>query len=322
MRLAFVLAGLGLIGCGYVGPVLPPALNIPEPITDVDGTQRGDRLHLTFSLPTLTSEGLTIDKRGEIEVRVGPSPEGAFNADAWAASALRVEASADHAAVKVDAPVAEFAGRQVFAGVRTASPKGRWSAWSNFLSIDIVTPLVKPVVRADSVVDGAKLTWQGRAPSYRVFRRGEKEEAFTEIGQGNGAEFVDNKAEFGKTYQYQVQLVQKAGEREAESEISDAIAFTPEDTFAPGVPTGLSALVGVSTVELAWERNLEKDFRSYRVWRATADQAFHPVAENVDSPAFSDKEIEKGKSYRYVVSAVDQLGNESPRSEEAKVTIP
>ena len=322
MRLAAILASLGLVGCGYVGPVLPPALNIPQVITDLDGTQRGDRLYLKFTLPTMTNEGLPIERRGEIEVRVGPPPDGEFNADVWASSAQRFEASAEHADVEVEAPVAMFAGRRVVIGVRCASPKGRWSAWSNFLILDIVTPLDKPSARADSVAAGARVTWQGRGPLYRIFRRAEKEEKFTNVGQGEGVEFVDRTAEFGKTYEYQVQLVQKTGDREAESEMSDPIKFTPKDTFPPGAPIGLSALVGVSTVELAWERNLEKDFRAYRLWRATGGEAIQPIAEGLDSPSYSDKEIEKGKSYRYAVSAIDQEGNESARSEEAKVSIP
>lgn len=322
MRFVAFFASLGLMSCGYVGPVLPPALNIPQGITDFDGLQRGDKLLISFTLPTLTTEGLTIESRGEIEVRVGPSNEGEFNADAWAGAAQRVPAAAGQVDVDIEAPIATFAGKQVIAGVRTASPKGRWSAWSNFLVLDIVPPLPKPAVQAESVAEGARLTWQGKAPSYRVFRSAEKEETFTRIGQGDGTEFVDAKAEFGKSYRYQVQLVQRTGEREAESEISETITFVPKDSFAPGVPTGLSALVGVATVELAWERNLEKDFAAYRVWRATGDEAFQPLAEKLNSPAYSDKEVEKGKAYRYAVSSVDREGNESARSEEAKVTIP
>jgi hypothetical protein len=270
----------------------------------------------------MTTEGLTIDKRGEIEVRIGPPPEGQFNADAWAGAADRVTVSPAKPDVKIEAPIDKFAGKQIIAGVRSASPKGRWSAWSNFLVLDIVPPLPKPVLNAGSVAQGARLTWQGSAPSYRVFRKAEKEEAFSEIGKGDGAEFIDSKVEFGKPYTYQVQLVQRSGTREAESEVSEPFTFTPKDSFPPGVPVGLSALVGVATVELAWERNLEKDFSTYRIWRATGDDPFQPLAGKLTSPAFSDKDIEKGKSYRYAVSSLDQLGNESARSEEAKVTIP
>lgn len=322
MRLAAFLACLGLTGCGYVGPVLPPALNIPQGITDLDGVQHGDRLMLSFTLPVLTGEGLTIERRGETEVRIGPPPEGQFNADAWAAAADRVPAPSTKDEVDLEAPVSKFAGKQIIAGVRTASPKGRWSAWSNFLILDIVPPLPRPVVRAEAVAQGARITWQGNAPSYRVFRKAEKEEEFTRIGAGDGTEFIDAKAEFGKSYEYQVQLVQRAGNKEAESEMSETFAFTPKDTFAPGVPTGLSALVGVNTVELGWERNLEKDFAAYRLWRATGDEAFQPLADKLTSPAYSDKEVEKGKTYRYAVSSLDRDGNESARSEEAKVTIP
>jgi fibronectin type 3 domain-containing protein len=34
----------------------------------------------------------------------------------------------------------------------------------------------------------------------------------------------------------------------------------------------------------------------------------------VDTPTYSDRNIEHGKTYRYEVTAIDRLGNESPHS--------
>ena len=40
---------------------------------------------------------------------------------------------------------------------------------------------------------------------------------------------------------------------------------------------------------------------------------FPEVGDLVETPAYSDHAVESGKRYRYAVSAVDQLGNESAR---------
>jgi fibronectin type 3 domain-containing protein len=39
-------------------------------------------------------------------------------------------------------------------------------------------------------------------------------------------------------------------------------------------------------------------------------------------PSYSDRKVEHGKTYRYAVAAVDQAGNESPRSAAIDVAMP
>jgi glucosylceramidase len=79
----------------------------------------------------------------------------------------------------------------------------------------------------------------------------------------------------------------------------------------------LTAIAGLSTIELAWERSPEPDTKSYRVFRD--DQL---LADNVEAPAFSDKQVRSGQKYRYAVSAIDQAGNESARSAPVEITAP
>ncbi|MCZ2149434.1 MAG: hypothetical protein LC126_16880 [Bryobacterales bacterium] len=327
MRLTLVFASVLLAGCGYVGDPRPPALNIPKRIEDLGAIQHGASLRLTFALPKMTTEDLLIRERGELDVRVGVPGGGEFNVDAWAPAARRVPASAASAnqdgAMVVEAPVGEFAGNEVFAAVRTSNPKGRWSGWSNVLTVKVVKPLEAPTgVSAEASADGVRLSWQGEPQGrYRIYRQAEKEETFTRIGEARGLIYADKTADFGKSYRYRVQAVQKAGEREAESDLSATMEITPVDTFAPAAPASLTVLSGVSSVELAWERNLDKDLRGYQVYRATGDGPMERIASLVESPAYSDKAVESGKSYHYAVSAVDQAGNESAKSEPVTITF-
>ena len=100
------------------------------------------------------------------------------------------------------------------------------------------------------------------------------------------------------------------------------MTITPRDIFPPAVPAGLTASAGVGSVELAWERNTEPDFKEYRVFRAEGDGAFNQIAAGLDAPSYSDHAVESGKRYRYRISAVDQNGNVSEPSSPVEVTVP
>src|SRR5438270_635321 len=58
-RLAFPLLGLAallLAGCGTPGAPLPPTLDLPQPPTDLKATRKGDKVTLTWSVPTQTTD--------------------------------------------------------------------------------------------------------------------------------------------------------------------------------------------------------------------------------------------------------------------------
>jgi fibronectin type 3 domain-containing protein len=119
-----------------------------------------------------------------------------------------------------------------------------------------------------------------------------------------------------------VQAARKTGETEAESESSAPAAITPLDTFPPAAPTGASAIAGTASIELNWDRNTESDFKNYRIFRAAGSGNFEKIADAVEAPAFSDRAIVSGTAYRYVITAVDQTGNESPQSNIVEITAP
>lgn len=324
MRFLALAAAASLAGCGYVGEPKPPALNIPQPVLDLTVAQRGARLIAAFHTPSLTTEGLGIAKVGEIELRYGPPPAGAFDVNAWAAAARRAPANpAESTLVQVEAPAADLAGKEVFVAVRTAHAKGRWSDWSSVVTLNVLTALATPSrLQAESSANGVQLSWNGDAPEYIVFRQAEGEKDFRMLLRVPRASHEDTTAQYGKRFAYQVTGVRKNGERDAESDISGIVEITPVDTFPPAVPQGLSALAGVTAIELAWERNLEKDFKGYYVYRSSGGSPFERISELTAAPSFSDKNVEAGKPYRYAVTSVDQLGNESAKTAQVPATLP
>jgi fibronectin type 3 domain-containing protein len=67
----------------------------------------------------------------------------------------------------------------------------------------------------------------------------------------------------------------------------------------------------------------DTDLDGYNVYRhEDGGAAVKLNSEPVRMPAFRDTQVVAGKTYFYVVSAVDVRGNESGKSEEAGESVP
>ncbi|MBX5494828.1 MAG: hypothetical protein IRZ15_05795 [Bryobacteraceae bacterium] len=310
-------------GCGYVGDPLPPALDIPEAITDLRAVQRADRIVVDFTVPSITTEKLPLTKVTDIELRIGPGGDPPFDVNQWAATAALVPSvPLNVGPISTTIPAKEWVGKEVFLAVRAAGPKKRRGNWSNIVALQVVAPVPAPVnLAAEDTADGVRLTWQGRG-GFRVFRRAATEKEFAQIGRVDKPEFVDTAFEYGQKYEYLVQGVAPAGAGEAESELSEVAGITPEDRFPPPVPTGLSALGGTRTIELVWNAVDAKDIAGYVLYRAEANGALTRIADRVEAPSFSDSTIKTGVTYRYAVASVDVKGNESAPSPTVEIAVP
>lgn len=311
-----LVAGVALlaVSCGYVGDPLPPALNIPQPVQDLRAQQVESTVEAAFTLPPKTTENLPIASIASVELRIGRLPEGPWNQDAWAASAKPIAVdAAKPGPAEASIDVREFAGHDVALAVRTANKKGRASAWSNLVTLRIETPVITPAeFVADSAPNGALLTWKGFDGPVLIYRDG------AQAGEGANGRFNDPRALLGKTYKYEIQA---RGDK-ALGKRTGPQSVTIEDRFPPAAPTGLNAVAGSGTVELSWNPNPEPDVLGYIVHRAAAGAPFAVVAPNLDAPAYTDKDIQRGASYRYKVAAFDLRKNQSETSQEVEITVP
>ena len=299
-RLATAIAACLLLeACGTVGDPLYPSLNIPVRVTDLRAVEHADKLLIDFSIPHLTTDGVTIKTVRDVELM---------------ADDKRVPVNKNvPGPVHVQAPVDGLAGKEITIHVRLVGTKGHASDWSNSVTLRVVPPLAAPSdLKAEGLPEGVKLTWSGTGEKHFVIYRDRNK-----IGESDTPEYVDKATEYGKTYQYSVQAVNGA----ADSDPSQQASITTRDIFPPAVPSGLTATRGINTVEVAWNRNTEPDFKGYRVYRATGDGPFARIADMLEGPSFSDPNVSAGNRYRYTVSAVDQSGNESAQCPPVEITV-
>lgn len=155
-------------------------------------------------------------------------------------------------------------------------------------------------------------------------------------GQLNGA--LDSSAHFGESYEYAAQRVERISvngkDLELDGEISAPIRVNVIDRFPPAVPQGLAAVAvpEEKTIDLSWQPDTEPDLAGYIVYRigsgeaangnGTADWMRISGPQPVVGPAYRDKAVEPGQTYRYKVSAIDLTGHESAGSMETQESVP
>src|SRR6185437_3266066 len=93
-----------LIGCGYPGEPLPPALKRPVRIVDLNAVERGSKIIIHFTIPAITTEGAPVKGPEPLDVRIGPAPAGRFDINAWGRDARRIPESE----IKRNPPIASI----------------------------------------------------------------------------------------------------------------------------------------------------------------------------------------------------------------------
>jgi hypothetical protein len=325
-RILLPLAALGLAGCGAIGDLQPPTLDIPRKVTGLRVLERADKIVLEFTIPELTTEGLAL-KLAKVDCRVGPYTQSPFDAEAWASRAQALDtAGLKPGPARLEMDAGRWTGQELFFRVRLFSQKGKDSGWSDFATLRVIPPLSPPSdLHAESTAKGVSLSWTDLSGPpglvFRIFRSAGTQPA-AEVATASTHEWLDVDTRYGETYEYSVQAALKTGASWAESKISQPVSITPVDRFPPSVPQGLTGLAASSSIELAWDPDREPDLHGYYVYRSSGAGAWVRIAGVIETPSYSDRDVKPGTVYRYAVSAVDQIGNESERSKPIEVTMP
>ncbi|WP_084102716.1 PQQ-dependent sugar dehydrogenase [Demequina sp. NBRC 110051] len=137
--------------------------------------------------------------------------------------------------------------------------------------------------------------------------------------------YLDTGVVNGVSYTYAVTAFDAAGHESAASATADAIPAAPEpDTTPPAAPAALTATAGIAKVTLEWDDSGEPDLDEYLVYRAAAPATPDPEADtplaSVTDSGYVDTDVTAGTAYAYVVTAVDETGNQSAGSTAAQAT--
>ena len=237
--------------------------------------------------------------------------------------------------------------------VSVENDSGRSAGLSNRVQIPAAQTLSAPTdFKAQATADGIVLNWTAVTPppdfhgSYRIYRQ--QEGTATNVVAGElpmdpaSIQFVDHGLEWGKIYSYHITVVTEvAGGMHpcgnppkdcasvflVEGEDSPMAKVFANDVFPPAIPTGLQAVYSGEGqkpfIDLLWAPDTEGDLAGYNVYRREdGGTATKLNSEPVKTSAYRDSEVQPGKRYFYLVTAIDVRGNESARSEEASEQVP
>jgi sugar lactone lactonase YvrE len=167
----------------------------------------------------------------------------------------------------------------------------------------------------------AQLTWI-RNPAFslvRIYRKTtEPGREFARVTEVRENSFLDAGVTPGQTYRYRLVGVGPDGrEGQPSAELSvriAAVAYKP-----PAPPAWEGFLLFADGVGLKWFAREEEDVIAYNVYRAApADPEFRLVGSSRGT-SFRDTGLEPGRTYRYVLTALDSGFRETPRSAELVV---
>lgn len=165
---------------------------------------------------------------------------------------------------------------------------------------------LKATARGPYAVD---LDWKNVRGSegYYVYRDGNR------VAETGSSDYRDEGLQPATTYEYRVSAFDDDGD---EGDLSDAVQVTTEALPRPSVPTDLVATAASPyRIDLAWSpSDAPSGLEFYRVFRDGEEIA------TTENTSYADSSLEPETEYEYRVSAVDELGNESDRSDPSSAT--
>lgn len=353
-RFLVLTAPLLFSACATIGPPQPPSLNLPKPPLDLRAARKGDRVILTWSIPTKTTDRQTVRTIGSTQICRGSelkecgTPVGKTTTPVPKPTTQvkkpKVEASYTDTlppALKTDTP-----GASTSYAVEVLNRDGRGAGLSNLARVPLLRAVPPPPdFQAKVTAQGIVLSWTNNLPTgspnlrylYRVYRRqeGAAEAALAgevQAGSDSHLSLTDSNFEWEKTYQYHaeaVTIITEPNKPEVQIEGDDTPVVTvfADDVFPPAVPSGLQAVFSgpgqQPFIDLVWAPVSDVDLAGYNIYRHEEGSALTKLnTEPVKSPAYRDTNVVSGKRYIYSVSAVDVRGNESARSEDTSEAVP
>lgn len=357
--LLLILAAVFVIGCGTPGAPQPPSLRLPKPVEDLKAVRQGDKVYLSFTAPSKTTDEAGIRLPGTARIcrnfRVLPS-ETCSNVVAELPSPAGPAEQKLKFVDDLSSMLKNNRQDYVTYNVEVANELGRTAGPSNAVTV-FLAPSLLPArdLTATLKEDGVTLQWTGvpQPPAgnlqtrflYRVLRSvkaaetssGEDPPAAVLVGERPATAGMnslrDKNFQWEKQYTYRVvgvtQVLSRDGRilAEFEGDAAPAAEIVAHDVFAPAPPKGVQAVFsGVPerpSIDLTWSPADEDDIAGYHVYRHEGSAVPERITtDTAKTPAFRDANVQLGKTYFYSVTAVDARGNQSKPSAETSEKVP
>ena len=351
--LLILLAAVGT-GCGKKGPPVAPERRIPVAVSDLSAVVEGPAVVLTWSNPGTRADGtrmrdLTTLRVYRREDAGDGEPKPALLS--WG----KVVGYDEIAAIRLAEPApATIEGSRVtwvdrekltpgrrYVYVMTAMDSiGRSSPTSPRLVVSfLAAPRPPEGLTATAGEAEVRLAWTAPARlvdgspapatlGYEVLRATSAAGPFALVTPEPIAarDFTDRGLTNEQTYYYTLRAVRTEPDGRARSTLSTVAAATPVDLTPPSPPGNVVAVPAETAVRLAWNASPEEDVAGYIVYRAEAPGSAYVrlTPTPVTTTTYIDRTVERGKTYSYVVTAVDRAirPNESARSGPAGASVP
>ncbi len=329
--------------CALKTDPLVPASPRPEQVHNIQAVTRDAMTFLSWPVPTRNVEGVSM-RPSEIQLfRVYRAEFGRGRKKARYKLFAEIQ-TANPAPATIRNGVVFWSDGLVKYGyiygyrIRAVSARGGVSSQSEEVRITpLLSPAPPPGIKALGG-DGFNLitwetvtTWVDGSPykgfvGYNVYR-GTEHGIYDEMPLNkeplSSASYNDGRVANNRTYYYIVRSVNSPAQPWKESLDSEEVTATPKDLTPPGRPKGLTAVAGIGRVFLTWNENKEPDLAGYHVYRSVKHgKDYERLTDKLLlQTTFADDKVKPGTVYYYVLTAVDQSGNESEYSHELKVRV-
>jgi hypothetical protein len=369
--LLIVVATWISVGCASIGPPVPPSLELPKAPTDLRMARKGDKVVLSWTIPSRTTVHQSIRYLGETEIcrSFESALKDCSTVVGVVSPPIDFEKTRKTNTNKLSATFTDTLpsaverahpmGGAVYS-VKVQNTAGRAAGISNQARVSLVPTLPAFAdFAAHPQASGVLVSWECPHNSdslqdvnfqFRIYRRLESSPQYTKIAdipatacvevtprraeekESVSNSFLDQTFEWQQSYFYRgtvVSTIEVPGKEAVEIEGDDTpeVKIFANDLFPPAIPSGLQAVFsgpGQSAfIDLIWTPVKDVDLEGYNVYRHQAGTPIQKLnSAPVQMPALRDTQVMPGNTYFYSVSAVDQRGNESPRSDEASESVP
>jgi hypothetical protein len=353
-----LLSGLVLFGagCAKMGDPAPPTVRIPEAVSDLTVQQLSDHVVLKISKPARNTDGSAIETLRSMEVyrfaeKISNSKSSPMAPDQFAREATpifsipenRFSEHLNDAQFVIEDKLLVPNRSEIYSylfryAVLFFNKKSQTAGFSNQAAIaPIPIPSPPEKITADIAETFIDLKWSaplknmdGSNPAkiagYKIFRSEDSHKfPSTPINPEpvKGLGFKDAGFQFDRTYFYRISVVGSLQNPYAESLPSEALKVEPKDIFPPDAPTKLQAVPENGVVYLLWTAPIAKDVAGYHTYRRQPGSSEKQLLLQglITNPSFQDAAIQPGREYEYLLTAVDNHGNESAPA-QVKIQIP